>query len=110
MVQYCHITLYEPQLDYDPTKLSVIFLRGLVIVTEHKMFASECLRIWQLNVAGRKIRPTDIKTGPIKRIIRLLQVCRFCGFTPSLPISRCYCLEGLIDLSVIVACDPSPDC
>lgn len=35
----------------------------------------DTLRIWKLTVAERKIRPTEVKTGPIKRIVRILQVC-----------------------------------
>lgn len=46
----------------------------------------DTLRIWNLNLADRKVRPTDIKTGQVKRVIRCIQVSDddkyfFCGTT-----------------------------
>ncbi|CAF0892575.1 unnamed protein product [Didymodactylos carnosus] len=39
------------------------------------------LRFWQLDVANRKIRPTDINTGTVKRIASLDGTHLYCGTT-----------------------------
>lgn len=46
----------------------------------------DTLRVWNLSLADRKIRPTDIKTGQVKRVVRCIQVSDddkffFCGTT-----------------------------
>jgi hypothetical protein len=35
---------------------------------------SGTIRFWQLDVANRKIRPTDINTGVVKRIVKCMTV------------------------------------
>lgn len=37
--------------------------------------SSGTLRFWQLDVPNRKIRPTDINTGVVKRIVKNMAVC-----------------------------------
>jgi WD40 repeat protein len=46
----------------------------------------DTLRIWYLTLAERKIRPVDVKTGQIKRVVRFIQVSPddkyfYCGTT-----------------------------
>lgn len=39
------------------------------------LFFSGTLRVWELERENRKIKPTDVTMGQIKRIVKCIQVC-----------------------------------
>jgi WD40 repeat protein len=44
------------------------------------------LRVWELNLAQRKVRPTDVQTGQVKRVVKCITVdahdeFMYCGTT-----------------------------
>ncbi|CAG5947586.1 cilia- and flagella-associated protein 52 [Menidia menidia] len=57
--------------------------------TDDNIFVSggkETLRVWELDLANRKIRPTDCNTGKLKRIVKCIEISEddkfiFCGTT-----------------------------
>ena len=50
------------------------------------LFFSHTLRVWELDVENRKIRPTDVNMGQVKRIVKCIEVLEndnyfYCGTT-----------------------------
>lgn len=53
------------------TNTSICSFKFLIVTF---LFRSGTLRFWQLDVPNRKIRPTDINTGVVKRIVKCMAV------------------------------------